>query len=62
MTAVPTFLNRVSELAWAIAETLVPRLIIAVIILVAGALVAQWAARAVGAAMSGTGRIDETAR
>jgi small conductance mechanosensitive channel len=62
MTAVPTFFNRVSELAWAIAETLVPRLTIAVIILVAGALIARWVARAVSAAMSETGRIDETAR
>jgi len=64
MTAAPTFLDRVSELAWAIAETLVlvPRLIFAVIILVAGALVAQWVARAVIAAMAETGRIDETAR
>ncbi len=62
MTAVPTVLDRISEIAWGLAATLAPRLVLAVIILAAGALVAKWTARAVTAAMAETGRIDVTAR
>jgi small conductance mechanosensitive channel len=62
MTAVPTVLDRVFDVAWGLAATLVPRLIFAVIILVVGAMIAKWVARAVSAAVAETGRIDETAR
>jgi small conductance mechanosensitive channel len=62
MPSVPTAFDRVSEAAWATAATLVPRLIFAAIILVAGALIARWAARAVALALAETGRVDETAR
>jgi len=62
MTSLPTVLNRLSDFAWASAEILLPRLIFAVVILVAGAAIAKWAARAVSAALAETGRIDETAR
>ncbi len=62
MTSLPTVLNRLSDFAWASAEILLPRLIFAVVMLVAGAAIAKWAARAVSAALAETGRIDETAR
>lgn len=62
MSAVPTKLEAISDAGWATAATLLPRLILAAIILVAGALLARWAARAVAAALAETGRIDETAR
>jgi small conductance mechanosensitive channel len=62
MSAVPTVFDRISDIAWSFAATLVPRLVFAVLILVAGSLIANWIARAVATAMAETGRIDETAR
>lgn len=62
MTSVPTALASLSDFARTSTELLLPRLIIALTILVAGAVAASWAARAVKAALARTGHIDETAR
>jgi small conductance mechanosensitive channel len=62
MTPIPTALVRLTDFAWTSAELLLPRLIVALIILVVGIAAAQWAARAVAAALARTGHIDETAR
>jgi small conductance mechanosensitive channel len=62
MTPLPTALQRLSDFAWTSAELLLPRLILALVILVAGAVLAKWAARTVSAALARTGHIDETAR
>src|SRR5271165_7455218 len=39
---VPTVLDRIAEIAWGLVATLAPRLIFALIILAAGALIAKW--------------------
>ena len=62
MSSVPTALDRLITLASAVAETLLPRLLLAILILLAGALLARWVARAVLSGLAETGRIDETAR
>jgi small conductance mechanosensitive channel len=62
MTSVPSFVDRMSEAAWAAAAALLPRVVFAILILIAGSLIANWAARAASAAFAETGRIDETAR
>ena len=62
MPSTSGLIDNASALAWAAAATLLPRLILAVLILFAGALVGRWVARAVSGALAGTGRIDETAR
>jgi len=62
MTSVPTAIDSLSTLAWASAASLIPRLIFAILVLVAGSLLARWVASAVGVAMAETGRVDETAR
>ena len=62
MTPLPTVLERLSDFAWASAELLLPRLILAIAIVMAGVVAATWAARTVTAALARTGRIDETAR
>jgi small conductance mechanosensitive channel len=62
MTSTPTTVDRMSEAAWAAAAALLPRVILALLILLAGALIASWAARAVSAGLAETGRVDETAR
>jgi hypothetical protein len=62
MTSTPTTVDRMSEAAWAAAAALLPRVTLALLILIAGALIASWAARAVSAALAETGRVDETAR
>ena len=62
MTPFPTVLDKLSDFAWTSAALLLPRLVLAVVILVAGAAIAKWTAHAVAAALAGTGRIDETAR
>jgi small conductance mechanosensitive channel len=54
--------HNTSAFAWAAAANVLPRLFLAVLILIAGALVSRWAERAVGGALAETGRIDETAR
>ncbi len=61
MTPLPTVLDRLSDFALTSAEILVPRLIFAVAILAAGAIIAKWTGRAVTAALAETGRVDETA-
>jgi small conductance mechanosensitive channel len=55
-------MQRFSDFAWMSAALFVPRLVLALIILVIGVAAAQWAARAVAAALARTGHIDETAR
>jgi len=55
-------LGRLSDLAWTSAEQLLPRLTLALVILVVGVVAGKWAARAVTAALARTGHIDETAR
>ncbi len=62
MTPFPSVLQRLSDFAWTSAALIVPRLILALVILVAGAFAAKWAARTVSAALERTGHIDETAR
>jgi small conductance mechanosensitive channel len=62
MPPVPTALDRLSEYAWASAEALVPRIVLAGLVFVAGALIAKWVARAVSAGLGRTGTVDETAR
>ena len=62
MPSTSGLIDNASALAWAAAATLLPRLILAVLILFAGALVARWVARAVSGALAETGRIDETTR
>jgi small conductance mechanosensitive channel len=62
MTSVPSALERLTDFAWAEAETLLPRVILALLILIVGALIAGWAARAVSGALAETRRVDETVR
>jgi small conductance mechanosensitive channel len=62
MTPLPTALQRLSDFAWTSAELFLPPLILALVILVAGVVAANWAARTVTAALARTGHIDETAR
>src|SRR5271166_1141509 len=62
MTPLPTALERFSDFAWTSAELLIPRLILALVILVVGVVAASWAARAVTAALARAGHLDETAR
>jgi small-conductance mechanosensitive channel len=62
MTPLPTALGSLPDFVWTSAELLVPRLILALVILVAGVVAASWAARAVTAALARAGHIDETAR
>ena len=62
MNLLPTVLQGLSYFAWTSAKLLLPRLILALVILVAGAVAANWAARAVSTALERTGHIDETAR
>ena len=62
MTPVPARLESLSDIARTAAEYFLPRLILALVILVAGIVLAAWAARAVSGALARTGRVDETAR
>ena len=62
MAFVPTELDRLTNLAWTAAETLLPRLILAILILLAGALIAKWVGRATLGGLAEARRIDETAR
>lgn len=62
MIPLPIALERLSDFAWTSSELLLPRLIVALAILVAGNVAAKWAARTVTAATARTGHIDETAR
>ncbi len=62
MTPVPTALESLSDLVWTSAELFLPRLVLALVILVGGAVVAKWASRTVSAALARTGHVDETVR
>jgi small conductance mechanosensitive channel len=62
MTPIPSTLDRLYDFGWAAAEALVPRLILAILVLAAGAILATWVARAVSLALARTGTVDETAR
>ena len=62
MSSAPTALDRLAASASVVAETVLPQLLLAILILLAGALLARWVARAVLSGLAETGRIDETAR
>ncbi|MGO9423445.1 mechanosensitive ion channel family protein [Roseiarcus sp.] len=62
MTSVPNAFDRLYEFGWAAAEVLVPRLILALLVLGAGAIIARWVADAVSVALARTGSVDPTAR
>ncbi len=62
MTADPTALERLYAYAWVAAETLLPRIVLAVLVLVAGSIIGKWVARTVSVALARSGAIDETAR
>ena len=62
MTPLPTAMQSLSDFAWTTAEFFLPRLAVALVILVGGSVAAKWAARTVSAALARTGHIDETAR
>ena len=62
MIADPTAVERLSAYAWAAAETLTPRIVLAVLVLLAGSILGKWVARTVALALARSGAIDETAR
>ncbi|MBV9288912.1 MAG: mechanosensitive ion channel family protein [Hyphomicrobiales bacterium] len=62
MPPAPALVDSASSLALSAATGLVPRVLLAALILVAGALIARWVGRAVAAALIETGRIDATVR
>jgi small conductance mechanosensitive channel len=62
MATDPTAIDRLYEFAWATGEVLLPRIVLAILVLAAGAIVASWIARAVGVALARTGTVDATAR
>jgi small conductance mechanosensitive channel len=61
MLSVVVLIDNASSLALSAAASLVPRVIVAALILALGALLARWVGRAVGAALLETGRIEATA-
>ena len=62
MIADPTAFERLYAYAWAAAETLAPRIVLAVLVLAAGSILGKWVARTVAVALARSGAIDETAR
>ncbi len=62
MTVAPSNLDAFAAMIWTWAATFLPRLAIALIILILGVAIAKWAARAITTAMAETQRVDETAR
>ena len=62
MTADPTAIERLYAYAWEAAETLAPRILLAILVLVAGSILGKWVARTVALALARSGAIDETAR
>jgi small conductance mechanosensitive channel len=62
MTFTPSNLDAFAALIWTWAATFLPRLAIAIIILILGVAIAKWAARAIAAAMAETHGVDPTAR
>ena len=47
MTPIPTAIDRLYEFAWAAAEVMLPRFLMALFVLGAGVLIARWVAQAV---------------
>ena len=62
MPPAPALVDSASSLALSAATGLVSRVLLAALILVAGALIARWVGRAVAAALLETARIDATVR
>jgi len=62
MTPVPNAIDRLYELAWAAAGLFLPRLVLAVFVLAAGAVIARWVAEAASVALARTSSVDPTAR
>lgn len=62
MIADPTALERLYEYAWVAAETLAPRIVLAIVVLLAGSILGKWVSRTVALALARSGAIDETAR
>jgi small conductance mechanosensitive channel len=62
MTFIPSNLDAFAAILWTWVATLAPRLVAAIVIVVAGMLIARWAARVVAVATLETGRVDETTR
>jgi small conductance mechanosensitive channel len=62
MTFTPRNLDGFAAMIWTWAATFLPRFAIALVILIVGAAIAKWAARAIAAAMAETHGVDETAR
>ena len=62
MPPVPTALDRLYDFAWATGEVLLPRVVLAVLVLAAGSIVASWVARAVSLALARTRTVDATVR
>ena len=62
MIADPTAVERLYAYAWLAAETLLPRIVLAVLVLAAGSILGKWVARTVAVALARSGAIDETAR
>lgn len=62
MTPMPARLESLSDFTRTYGELFLPRLILALVILLVGVVAGKWAARAVTAALARTGHIDETAR
>ncbi len=62
MIADPTAFERLSAYAGVAAETLAPRIILAILVLLAGSIIGKWVARTVALALARSGAIDETAR
>jgi small conductance mechanosensitive channel len=62
MIADPTAVERLYAYAWEAAEALAPRILLAILVLVAGSILGKWVARTVALALARSGAIDETAR
>ncbi len=62
MTFIPNNLDAFAAMIWTWAATFLPRLAVAIAVLVIGVFLAQWAARAVAATFRETHGVDETAR
>ncbi len=62
MTIVPTAVDRLYAFALGAGEVLLPRILLAILVLAAGAIVAGWVARTVALALARTGTVDATAQ
>ncbi len=61
-TLTPNHLDAFAAMAWTWAVAFLPRITTAIVILIAGALLARWMSRLVSGAIADAGRIDETTR